>query len=178
MCKKNSNFARKIGERPLDMKKEVVLLLVVVLLIGGAIAAALWLQNRRGCDGREAVNEHGTNSVIYFDGDVPPADPLMVGHWVCTENPGWHKVYYDDFDEGYYWGKEWDESEDVQEEDLSYHGNGWFRWEKYQDTLSELSTMDYRDVPIAQRYVISVEDSSHITQIETYNRSFYHFVKQ
>ena len=127
----------------------------------------------------EIENEHTTNVIGYFEGEMPPADPLMVGRWKEIEKNGWHKVYYDDDDgEGRYWGKEWDEADDVLEEDLSYHGNGWFRWTKSNDTLYEYSTMDFRDVPIAHIYLITVFDSVNIAMAESNGRSTYNFIKE
>ncbi len=180
------------------MKKPTVLFFISLILIGSAIGAALWLHMQEAeqvepavrsqpqiptigsaPEGEELGNEHGTNSIIYFEGEIPPADPLMVGRWKNADNAGWHKVYYDDDDgEGHYWGKEWDEADDVLEEDLGYHGNGWFRWNKSNDTLIEYSTMDFRDVPIAHIYVIKMKDSVDIAMAETNGRSVFHFIKE
>ena len=161
------------------MKKPTVIVLFALVLIVAAVGAALWLQQKdKPSQEGEIVNQHTTNSVIYFDDENPPADPLMVGRWTCVGKEDWHKVYYDDYDgEGRFWGKEWDESDDVQEEDLTYHGNGWFRWEKRQDTLMEYYTMDSRDVPIAHSYKINMHDSTDIEQVEMFYRSAYHFIK-
>ena len=171
------------------MKKKPLIFIVCVLILGAAASAAYWLHYCHTTspesedaeeieEGEELINEHSTNGVIYFEDEVPPADPTMVGKWLSVDKPGWHKVYYDDDDgEGHYWGKEWDENEDVLEEDLSYHGNGWFRWEKHKDTLREFSTMDFRDVPIAHTYLVTVFDSCNITLAETNKRSTYHFTK-
>ena len=176
------------------MKKPTIILLICIALVAVAIGAAYYLSVREsaseesteqpqageeGAEGGEIENEHKTNTVIYFEGEVPPADPLMVGRWKNMDDAGWHKVYYDDDDgEGYYWGKEWNESEDVLEEDLSFHGNGWFRWTKSNDTLYELSTMDFRDVPIAHIYYVTAFDSMNICIAETNKRSKYFFIKE
>lgn len=177
------------------MKKPTIILLVCIALVAAAIGAAYFLsvvekpsaeqsaahpqEGEEGQEGDEIENEHKTNTVIYFEGEVPPADPLMVGRWKNMDNAGWHKVYYDDDDgEGHYWGKEWDESDDVLEEDLSFHGNGWFRWTKSNDTLYEYSTMDFRDVPIAHIYYITAFDSMNISMAETNKRSTHYFIKE
>ena len=173
------------------MNKPTVILLTCVVMVGAAIGAAVWLSGQgkehpEAKDSRseetesgEMTNEHTTNSIVFFEGEMPPADPLMVGRWANNENQGWHKVYYDDDDgEGHYWGKEWDETDDVQEEDLNYHGNGWFRWRKSNDTLYEYSTMDFRDVPIAHIYLVSAYDSMNIAVRETNGRSQYSFIKE
>lgn len=176
------------------MKKQTIILFICLAMVCAAIGAALWLradreqpeeqsteQEQAGeqASENELENEHATNSIIYFEGDVPPADPLMVGRWKSMADSGWHKVYYDDDDgEGHYWGKEWDEGDDVLEEDLSFHGNGWFRWVKSNDTLYEFSTMDFRDVPIAHIYYITVFDSMNISMAETNKRSTHYFIKE
>lgn len=117
--------------------------------------------------------------------DVPSADSLMVGKWQNTENPKWYKVYYDDPDddeEGYFWGKEWDEADEVYEEDLLYHGNGWFRWHKENNRLTELHTMDVQDVPIAKIWKVrhlsthTPNDSMITTNVE-YKTQCYHFMR-
>lgn len=97
-----------------------------------------------------------TNSTGYAIEETPSADPALVGKWSCAENPQWYKVYYDDPDdeESYFWGKEWDETDEVQEEDLMYHGNGWFRWRKENNRLTELHTMDANDVPIPKLWFV------------------------
>lgn len=170
------------------MKKKTVIWILCAVVIGAAAGTAIWWYQRsqapvQASDEMEAeedeLGEHMTNSVIYFEGEIPPADPLMVGRWANEEKAGWHKVYYDDDDgEGRYWGKEWDEADDVLEEDLGYHGNGWFRWTKSNDTLTEFSTMDFRDVPIAHTYKISMIDSMHIVMTESNRLSSYHFAKE
>ena len=158
------------------MNKPTLFFLCSVLLFGVAVAAGLWLQHS---EQSAAVDDHNTNNVVYFDDNNPVADPLLLGKWTNTDNRDWHKVYYDDYDgNGRFWGKEWDESEDVLEEDLYYHGNGWFRWERRVETLFEYYTMDSRDVPIAHRYILFVHDSTDIEQMEVYNRSVSRFVKQ
>ena len=179
------------GNKITSMNKPTVILLTCVVMVGAAIGAAVWLsgqgkEHSEAKDSRseetesgEMTNEHTTNSIVFFEGEMPPADPLMVGRWANNENQGWHKVYYDDDDgEGHYWGKEWDETDDVQEEDLNYHGNGWFRWRKSNDTLYEYSTMDFRDVPIAHIYLVSAYDSMNIAVRETNGRSQYRFTKE
>ena len=174
------------------MNKKSLIWIVCVLVVAAVSAGVWWWMQpaesvqepapqteEEEAQENELPDDHQTNSVIYFEGEMPPADPLMVGRWYSVENNGWHKVYYDDDDgEGHYWGKEWDEGDDVLEEDLGFHGNGWFRWNKNQDTLIEYSTMDFRDVPIAHIYVLTVYDSLNIGMAESNGRSIYTFTKE
>ena len=144
------------------MKKELTI--VVLCLVGAVLVAAFWGGYRDAKQmGQVTTNDHPTHGAIYFDDELVPADPLIVGRWVNCDNPKWHKVYYDDYDEEqcFYWGKEWDESEDIYEEDLDYHGNGWFHWDKRDDIFREFATMSVRNVPIRREYQItlSTQDS-------------------
>lgn len=121
-----------------------------------------------------------TNKLGYAEFDIPHADSLIVGKWQNTGNPQWYKVYYDDFDEEQrmFWGKEWNESEDVTEEDLNYHGNGWFRWEKNGKALREYATMDARDIPALNTYMIlSSSADSLVYREKEYKKIIYRFVK-
>lgn len=106
---------------------------------------------------RESENEMlSTDSSGYAVEEIPHADSLIVGKWQNSDNPQWYKVYYDDYDETeqLFWGKEWDESDDIYEEDMNYHGNGWFRWEKKGKMLYEYATMDAKDAIIPQPYTL------------------------
>ena len=156
------------------MKSHKIIGIVLVVAVVIAVAAgAVWYfgnnssspaemeeadseTGERPMEGEIVTNDNATHGAVYFADEPAEADPMMIGKWRNTHKPGWHKVYYDDYDEeeGLFWGKEWDEEEDVTEEDLRYHGNGWFRWDKRGGTLREFATMDSRDVPIAKIYVI------------------------
>ena len=59
--------------------------------------------------------------------------------------------------EGYYWGWEWDEGEDVQESDRTSHpqGNGWFMYTIQGDQLLEIEKTEYGWVDIPKVYIIS-----------------------
>lgn len=139
------------------MKRNVLLIVgcVLAVLVAGAVAVFVILDREPEPESEKietvAAPQEMTDAQASYDDEFPTADPAMVGKWRCAENPQWFKVYYDDYDdEGYFWGKEWNEAEDVQEEDLNYHGNGWFRWRKQGKRLTELHTMDATDVPIAK----------------------------
>ena len=145
------------------MKRNHILILCLCCAAVLAAAVGTWRYIKTHPKEHVVVNTHPTDAPLFFDDSIPPADPLIVGKWSNTENPKWFKVYYDDYDEEQclYWGKEWDESEDVLETDLRYHGNGWFRWKKQDGFIHEFATMDYRDVPIHRGYkiILSTQDS-------------------
>ena len=142
-------------------------LIILLLSVAAIAAAAVWYgaYHRQ----REQENEGlTTNSAGYAEEEVPHADPFIVGKWQNDVNPQWFKVYYDDYDEdeGFFWGKEWNEADDVSEEDLNYHGNGWFRWRREGKQLIEMHTMDVQDVPIPKVWNIltqSLPDSLILT---------------
>jgi len=136
------------------MKRETVL---ITICIAAALAVAagigIYFMVQEKVEENEMVS---TNSAGFAIEEIPSADPALVGKWSCAENPQWYKVYYDDYDDdyGFFWGKEWDESDEVFEEDLMYHGNGWFRWRKDNNQLTELHTMDANDLPIPKMWFI------------------------
>jgi len=107
----------------------------------------------------------------------------LFGHWEAMVYSSEDMVFLSEVaEEGWYWGYEWN-ADDKPESDLlpggmDYHGNGWFRWRKSNDTLYEYSTMDFRDVPIAHIYLVSAYDSMNIAVRETNGRSQYSFIKE
>lgn len=134
-------------------RKAYIVLLLLLAVLG---FAAFWAGYNAASEEQEVSNITPTDAVGAVEAEMPHADPAIVGRWVNTDNPQWFKVYLDDFDEEQqlFWGKEWDESDDVFEWDLSYHGNGWFRWKKEGNIIREYATMDARDVPIHRAYVL------------------------
>lgn len=159
------------------MNKQLILILSAVAAAIIIAAGLAWFVINRAPQAQEMTDdEHTTNGALYFEDNIPPADPLMVGRWQNIDNPQWYKVYYDDYaDEDFYWGKEWDESDDVQEEDLNYHGNGWFRWRKHGNELQELHTMDTRDVPIVKIYIVTENDEIALCVKEKGRKETYRF---
>ena len=174
------------------MKANKAIWVVLLLVAVAAAGAVTWYVLRDEQPAQEQPEQDevetgvttsdgfSTDAVIFMEDEMPEADPMIVGKWQSSDNPQWYKVYYDDYDEDeqLFWGKEWDESEDVLEEDLKYHGNGWFRWEKKGKELCEYSTMDYRDVPIAKIYEITYLDSTTIAYHEKSRRQPYRFTRK
>lgn len=159
------------------MKRRTVLIVVcAVAVLAAAVGIVSYIQTRPQ-QNKIASTDSGGYAIL----EVPPADPALVGKWRNTENPQWYKVYYDDYDgEGYFWGKEWNEADDVQEEDLNYHGNGWFRWRKDSKQLIELHTMDVQDVPIPKIWIVRhlsarVPNDSLVLTESDREKNCYHF---
>lgn len=170
------------------MKRRIILIIVAVLVVLAALAAFGWYHCHRNRNMQQELieqtseNEHPTDRFHYFfwGKGVPVADPRVVGKWQNAANPGWYKVYYDDYDEKekLFWGKEWDESDDVYEEDLMYHGNGWFRWVKKGRYIHEYATMDIADVPIFREYKVKRLNKDSFVYFEPEYRKFiYRFAR-
>ncbi len=153
-----------------------IVLIVIAVAVTGYILHVRRNGSTRGQHTEEdtvaqmITNTHITDRVhiAQLEDGVPVADSLIVGKWRNKDNPNWYKVYYDDYDEEQklFWGKEWDESEEVFEEDLNYHGNGWFRWVKRGNILYECATMDACDVPIHRFYTIKNINANSLVYFE------------
>ena len=166
----------------MQLSKRTIVILSSMLAAAAIAAAVVWYKSHREAQPQENVvlNEHPTDGAFY-ECDIPSADPLIVGRWINTANPQWHKAYYDDYDEEteMFWGKEWNEADDVQEEDLRYHGNGWFRGNKKGKELREFSTMDVKDMSIARIYILQRSSSDSLVYHERdYKRDIFRFAKE
>lgn len=119
-----------------------------------------------------------TNAVRrYKDDNV--INSYVVGRWQNTDDTGWYCVFYDEVDdEGMCWGKEWNESENVLEEDLPFHKNGWFRWRIKDGVLHKFAVMNMSNAIIHKSYsVIKMKDNMLVMQEERYASNRYSFVK-
>ena len=84
----------------MQLSKRTIIILSSVLAAAAIAAAVVWYRSHREAQPQENVvlNEHPTDGAFY-ECDIPSADSLIVGRWINTANPQWHKVYYDDYDE-------------------------------------------------------------------------------
>ena len=82
----------------------------------------------------------------------------LKGTWTEENNPLCYWVYTLDADSlgENYWGKTWDESEDVYESDvdLDFHGNGWFKWNISNNTLTQYQMANIKVLKIKMIYTI------------------------
>lgn len=121
---------------------------------------------------QEAMPPSTNKKVVYTPEKV--ANPLLVGLWVDDTNPQHYKWYLDDpcdEEEGLFWGKEWDESQNIFEDDLAYHGNGWFKWSKTKKEMMEIYMSDQEMMVPAQYTIDKLNDSIYIYK-KTPNRVF------
>ena len=102
-----------------------------------------------------------TNELVYFAGEeehdgLTEEDEMLLGKWQNILNPQWYRVYTDEeAKDGYYWGYEWDEAEDITADDLKKYGNGWFMWKKRGSKVLELATADNEGQLIPRPYTIT-----------------------
>lgn len=164
----------------MNYKTYIFILWIAIIVITTAVTCYILHVRRNECIHMQqteddtvahiVTNTHITDHVhiAQLEDGMPVADSLIVGKWQNKDNLHWYKVYYDDFDEEQklFWGKEWDESEDVFEEDMNYHGNGWFRWVKRGKILYECATMDACDVPIHRIYAIKKNNANSLVYFE------------
>lgn len=136
--------------------------IISVLTVAAILAAVTAWGYRQGQNALlMGLTGPSTNEVYYYEDGTPKADPAIVGTWQNAANPQWFKVYYDDYDcDGYWWGKEWSEDEDVMEEDLPFHGNGWFRWRKEGKQIRELYMMDISGAVVPKAWLYKVKKDS------------------
>lgn len=99
---------------------------------------------------------------------VTPED--IMGSYTAATNPQDNWVYTPDTTEasGYYWGKCWDEGQDVQEKDLVYHGNGWFKWMVEEDKLTLIHQLDVSSAAVPKRYTIVSCDKTALELKDSY----------
>jgi hypothetical protein len=112
--------------------------------------------------------EEGTNKFnIFAAAEDEEYNPLIIGHWQCVDRPTWHRVYTEEYSgNGYYWGKEWDEAEDVTEEDLVDYGNGWYEWKMDGADVLELATSDMSESRVPFIYTIKKLSDGDLIYIE------------
>ncbi len=94
----------------------------------------------------------------------------LFGKWkteseVAPESDFQYCVFLSDKDDTgeYYLGKMWDEGDDVKESDLTYLGNGWFKWKLTGDELMEIHLMENGGAEVPKYYTITVLSETTLT---------------
>ena len=114
-----------------------------------------------------------TSCINWGNVDPEPTFQLSALQGLWQEDNTQHYVRFttEQSDEaGYLYGREWDEAEDVREEDLLTHGNGWFKYLfETNGQLTEIHLMDNGGADIPKVYVVSVLTN---TRLEYYEKDF------
>lgn len=138
--------------------------LLIILAIVAAIAAYAWWSLRSTYEPYVSIaprmaepvdtaamfstEEFGTNAIFVYE-ETLDVDPRILGQWRNDDSPLAFRVFTNEnADDGFCWGYEWDESEDVYVSDLVYQGNGWFRWRIEGNQLLELHMMEASDAVV------------------------------
>ena len=104
------------------------------------------------------------SSCSLLGGDKNPQFKLSDLQGLWEENGTQHYVRFttEQSDEaGYLYGREWDEAEEVYEEDLTPHGNGWFKYKfETKGDLHEIHLMDNGGAEIPKEYIVTELTSS------------------
>ncbi len=105
----------------------------------------------------------------------------LQGLWQNDKYDTWHvRFTTEPSDEaGYYWGCEWgDFGDDVTEEDLVYHGNGWFKYSFKSAELIEIHRMDEGWADIPKVYIVTGLNDTDLDYYEKDHSSIkFHFTK-
>ena len=73
---------------------------------------------------------------------------------------------------GYLYGREWDKAEDIHEEDLLPHGNGWFKYLfETNGNLTEIHLMDNGGAEIPKIYIVTKLNSTTLEYYEKDHKS-------
>lgn len=76
----------------------------------------------------------------------------------------------------YKYGRQWNESEDIYEEDLVPYGNGWFKYKLVKSDLTEIHLMDNGGAEIPKVYVV-VKLNEYELQYEDERGKMYYYHK-
>ena len=97
----------------------------------------------------------------------------LQGLWVENNTQHFVRFTTEQSDEPkYFYGREWDEAEDVFEEDLTPYGNGWFKyWFETNGGLHELHLMDNDGAVIPKEYIVSVLTDTKLEYYEKDNKN-------
>ena len=143
------------------MKKQNSILICLCLLAVFSLVAAIYsyidyksvtssISTPKGTVVELSEDEHTHGIVVFVEEEL---DTLMLGKWQHASDTTWYRIFTtepagDDF----YWGREWNEAEDIYEEDLTPYGNGWFKWKKTNKDVIEWHVADNNAASIPFEY--------------------------
>jgi len=147
------------------MKKVILYSLGAVVVLLASAVAGWWYyyQSLYNEYKGESVEQHqaasdslSTNSIATFSDQ----EMSMYGKWSDqSEELNYTVFMLDDAGDGFYWGKEWCEQDNVFESDLEDHGSGWFKWRVKKDKLLLLHTSNFGFVVPVEYTITQLEDT-------------------
>lgn len=156
-------------------RTKICILLLLGLLLVGAIVIYLRAHMASQCVA-VAVSDQGLSTDKRFVYRPLPVDSLLIGKWQHHVDTTWFRVYTaEPAGDGYCWGKEWDTSEDIYEEDLQPYGNGWFKWKNDAESVLEIQMTDINGAAIPYGYRVLQIDSERMQFIEDRSAEHHHF---
>jgi len=92
----------------------------------------------------------------------------LQGLWLENNTQHYVRFTAEQSDEtAYLYGREWDEAEEVYEEDLLPHGNGWFKYKfETNGNLTEIHLMDNGGAEIPKVYIVTVLTDTQLSYYE------------
>lgn len=106
------------------------------------------------------------------------ADTLLLGKWQHSVDTTWYRIYtLEPAGDGYCWGREWNTSEDIYEEDLLPYGNGWFKWKKEEQAVIEFQMTDIQGAVIPYEYKVLKLDVDQLHYKENFSSKQHLFRK-
>lgn len=137
------------------MQAKKVKIVICVLLCGILLMVVLYVNKFLHRDSVVVAvdvpaDAYGTDRVAIYECEM---DSLIFGKWQHTTDTTWFRVYTSEpAGEGYFWGREWDTSEDIYESDLMPYGNGWFKWKKDDKNVVEIQMTEINGTIIPYEY--------------------------
>lgn len=137
------------------MQAKKVKIVICVLLCGILLMVVLYVNKFLHRDSVVVAvdvpaDAYGTDGVAIYECEM---DSLIFGKWQHTTDTTWFRVYTSEpAGEGYFWGREWDTSEDIYESDLMPYGNGWFKWKKDDKKVVEIQMTEINGTIIPYEY--------------------------
>lgn len=74
----------------------------------------------------------------------------------------------------YKYGRQWNESEDIYEEDLVPYGNGWFKYKLVKSDLTEIHLMDNDGADILNVYVVVKLNEYELQYEDEWGKMYYY----
>ena len=106
----------------------------------------------------------------------------LLGKWIKDDATGLDSVpvefvrFTDELDptREYKYGRQWNVSEDIYEEDLKPYGNGWFKYKLVKSDLTEIHLMDNGGADIPKVYVVVKLNEYELQYEDEWGKMYYY----